>query len=193
MTAETATGPSLGASALRLPVGLPDLAGFDVQHREPAVAVDPGVDAHDVVQVENLAVLLRRVADDRPSCPSSAAPAADTAASPKEALPRAAAQAAVPRCSWRGRRSAARSRGPYGSGGENRDARRGTPRARRNRTRPAWPRRRSGASRRRQSSRPGRPAQDDPVVVAQQRNQAAPRASSMSCSIVPLLSGPRST
>ena len=46
------------------PVRLPDLPGPHVQRRQPAAAVAVGVDALQVAEVEDLAALLRRVADD---------------------------------------------------------------------------------------------------------------------------------
>ena len=45
-------------------VRLPHLAALDVQRRQPAVAVTPGVDALEIAEVEDLAALLRGVADD---------------------------------------------------------------------------------------------------------------------------------
>lgn len=46
-------------------IGLPNLASGGVQGSEPAASPAVGIDAEDVAQIEDLAILLRGVADDR--------------------------------------------------------------------------------------------------------------------------------
>src|SRR5690348_5833570 len=48
-----------------LRVRLPNLAGVDLQGGQPPTAVAKGIDANQKSQVEDLAVQLRRVAQDR--------------------------------------------------------------------------------------------------------------------------------
>ena len=77
---------SLRLSPLAPLVRLPHLPAADVQRRQPAVAVAPGVDALEVAEVEDLAALLRGVADDGRLARTVRAGLADLQRVPEERL-----------------------------------------------------------------------------------------------------------